>query len=228
MRGGIKDILLRLWWKNYTHRGNRKNTRLPVEWTHEPERPTTAVGGHIDRYEKTQDHGGRSEFKVRTRESNTWQTKVWEALEIRTHKPEMNRDNRPPSHICITTSCSDIPRASGGACVLKARCHRPWKRPSAMSESSGRAPITVSAMVKLYVNLFVVKHSIFLTWRIGDFICSKFEVASLNHSFLVFSLFWLPLKVLSEYSMDEGYDILCKLLHNYAIIYTCTLILSIM
>ncbi len=33
------------------------------------------------------------EVKILTRVSNTWRRKIREAVEIRTHTPEMNRDN---------------------------------------------------------------------------------------------------------------------------------------
>ena len=54
----VQDILLGLWWN--THRGNRKNTRLQDEETHEPE-GTNNSSGRTHWYEKTQDHRGRSE-----------------------------------------------------------------------------------------------------------------------------------------------------------------------
>ena len=72
------------------HRGNSKNTRLQDERTHEPE-GTNNSSGRTHKYQKTQDHRGRSEST--SKKSNTWWRKIREAVEIRTHKPEMKRDN---------------------------------------------------------------------------------------------------------------------------------------
>ena len=74
--------------------------------------PTTAVGEHIGRENhKIKDE----EVKVLARESNTWQRKIREAVEIRTHKPEMNKDNGYDLPAIYNNILQQHPQGVGGA-----------------------------------------------------------------------------------------------------------------